>query len=139
MNRSLANVLFGGIAAPTQSDHKFEGQITKTTVEEVVDSLENAESVIIVGGVLHPAPSRFHVTLSESARLLATVWQLQRRNMRSPKSLRCCGPKESRSDSRYILSLEECPDNVMSSLLRRLYLMIVGTPFLHSPCLRAIA
>jgi len=46
----LANVLFGGIAAPAQSDIKFEGQITKTSVEETVDSLANAESVIIVVG-----------------------------------------------------------------------------------------
>ena len=54
MNRSLTNVLFGGIAAPTQSDHKFEGQITKTSVEETVETLVNAESVIIVGFIHHP-------------------------------------------------------------------------------------
>jgi H+-translocating NAD(P) transhydrogenase len=49
MNRSLTNVLFGGIAAPAESDYKIEGQITKTTIEDTVDSLANAESVIIVG------------------------------------------------------------------------------------------
>ena len=48
MNRSLTNVLFGGIAAPAQTDYKMEGQITKTNIEDTVDSLANAESVIIV-------------------------------------------------------------------------------------------
>jgi NAD(P) transhydrogenase len=49
MNRSLTNVLFGGIAAPAESDYKIEGQITKTTIDDTVDALTNAESVIIVG------------------------------------------------------------------------------------------
>lgn len=48
MNRSLTNVLFGGIAAPVQSDYKIEGQITKTTVDETIDALTNAENVILV-------------------------------------------------------------------------------------------
>ncbi|TPX09544.1 uncharacterized protein E0L32_009287 [Thyridium curvatum] len=50
MNRSLTNVLFGGISAPQQSDYKIEGSVTQTSVEETVDSLANAESVIIVVG-----------------------------------------------------------------------------------------
>ena len=50
MNRSLTNVLFGGIAAPAQTDFKIEGQITKTSVDEVVDALLNAENVILVSG-----------------------------------------------------------------------------------------
>ncbi|KAF2094083.1 NAD transhydrogenase mitochondrial precursor [Rhizodiscina lignyota] len=51
MNRSLTNVLFGGIAAPAQGTGKaIEGQITQTSVEETVDTLANAESVIIVVG-----------------------------------------------------------------------------------------
>ncbi|KAI9655269.1 MAG: hypothetical protein M1821_005416 [Bathelium mastoideum] len=50
MNRSLTNVLFGGIAPPPQTDTKIEGQITKTNIEETVDALSNAESVIIVVG-----------------------------------------------------------------------------------------
>lgn len=53
MNRSLTNVLFGGISAPTQADHKIEGQITKVTVDETVESLANAESVIIVSPHTH--------------------------------------------------------------------------------------
>ncbi|TFK42509.1 NAD(P) transhydrogenase beta subunit-domain-containing protein [Crucibulum laeve] len=51
MNRSLANVLFGGISAPASTEtHKIEGTITKTTVEETVDALTNADSVILVVG-----------------------------------------------------------------------------------------
>lgn len=49
MNRTLTNVLFGGIgssAAPT--DYKIEGAITKTSVDETVDALNNAENVILV-------------------------------------------------------------------------------------------
>ncbi|KAL4948811.1 NAD(P) transhydrogenase beta subunit-domain-containing protein [Aspergillus filifer] len=50
MNRSLTNVLFGGISAPAQSAKKIEGEVTQTNVEETVDSLANAENVIIVVG-----------------------------------------------------------------------------------------
>jgi NAD(P) transhydrogenase len=50
MNRSLTNVLFGGISAPTQAAGPMEGTITPTTVEDTVDALANAESVIIVVG-----------------------------------------------------------------------------------------
>lgn len=50
MNRSLTNVLFGGIAAPQQSDYKIEGSVTQTNVEDVADALVNSESVIIVVG-----------------------------------------------------------------------------------------
>ena len=49
MNRSLTNVLFGGIASPVSVDaHKIEGTITKTTVDDTVDALTNADSVILV-------------------------------------------------------------------------------------------
>lgn len=47
MNRSLTNVIFGGIAAPT-TQKKIEGQVTKTTIDDTVDALSNAENVIIV-------------------------------------------------------------------------------------------
>ncbi|KAH9901379.1 PNTB-domain-containing protein [Cubamyces lactineus] len=51
MNRTLTNVLFGGISAPAgQAEHKIEGTITKTTVDDTVDALLNAESVILVVG-----------------------------------------------------------------------------------------
>ena len=49
MNRSLMNVLFGGINSPVSADaHKIEGTITKTTVDDTVDALANADSVILV-------------------------------------------------------------------------------------------
>jgi NAD(P) transhydrogenase len=47
MNRSLTNVLFGGIAQ-TQVNKKIDGEVTTTSVEETVDALANAENVIIV-------------------------------------------------------------------------------------------
>ncbi|THC89308.1 hypothetical protein EYZ11_011245 [Aspergillus tanneri] len=49
MNRSLTNVLFGGIAAPQQAK-KIEGQVTQTTVDDTVEALSNAENVIIIVG-----------------------------------------------------------------------------------------
>ena len=55
MNRSLTNVLFGG-AAPVAdpSEYKMEGQITKTSVDDVVESLENADNVILVCSLYRP-------------------------------------------------------------------------------------
>ncbi|KAK2064667.1 NAD(P) transhydrogenase beta subunit [Colletotrichum caudatum] len=50
MNRSLANVLFGGISAPAQTDYKMEGAVTQTNVEDTAEALVNAENVIIVVG-----------------------------------------------------------------------------------------
>lgn len=47
MNRSITNVLFGGIA-PTQTNKKIEGEVTTTAIEETVDALASAENVIIV-------------------------------------------------------------------------------------------
>jgi len=49
MNRSLTNVLFGGISAPVGTiETKIEGSITKTTVDDTVEALANADSVILV-------------------------------------------------------------------------------------------
>ncbi|KAL6879288.1 NAD(P) transhydrogenase beta subunit domain-containing protein [Trichoderma novae-zelandiae] len=51
MNRSLTNVLFGGLSTPTKAlEYKPEGQATVTSVEDVAEQLVNAESVIIVVG-----------------------------------------------------------------------------------------
>lgn len=52
MNRSLTNVLFGGIPAiaPAEGASEMKGEITKTSVEETVEALVGAESVIIVVG-----------------------------------------------------------------------------------------
>lgn len=48
MNRSITNVLFGGIATTPQTQTKIEGEITKTTADETAEALVNAENVIIV-------------------------------------------------------------------------------------------
>ncbi|PGH12102.1 NAD(P)(+) transhydrogenase (AB-specific), alpha subunit [Helicocarpus griseus UAMH5409] len=69
MNRSLTNVLFGGISSPTASEHKIEGQITKTSIDETVDSLANAESVIIVVGY-GMAVAKAQYAISEITRML---------------------------------------------------------------------
>jgi H+-translocating NAD(P) transhydrogenase len=50
MNRSLMNVLFGGVPAMAQTDYKIEGAITKTSVDDTVEALANADSVILVVG-----------------------------------------------------------------------------------------
>lgn len=50
MNRSLTNVLFGGISAPAKTDYKIEGSVTQTNVEDTAESLVNAENIIIVVG-----------------------------------------------------------------------------------------
>ena len=72
MNRSLTNVLFGGIGAPAgvdPSERKMEGSITKATVDDAVDALTNANSVIITPGYgLAVAKAQFEI--SEIARLL---------------------------------------------------------------------
>ncbi|KAI1263608.1 NAD(P) transhydrogenase mitochondrial precursor [Xylariaceae sp. FL1019] len=51
MNRSLTNVLFGGISAPAATtEYKVEGSIVQTNVEDTAEALVNAENVIIVVG-----------------------------------------------------------------------------------------
>ncbi|TID20121.1 NAD(P)(+) transhydrogenase (AB-specific) [Venturia nashicola] len=50
MNRSLTNVLFGGIAQAEPTGPSVEGTVIPTTVEDTVEALSNAESVIIVVG-----------------------------------------------------------------------------------------
>nr|GAT55745.1 predicted protein [Mycena chlorophos] len=51
MNRSLTNVLFGGIAAtPQEEQREITGTITKTSVDDTVEALLNADSVILVVG-----------------------------------------------------------------------------------------
>ena len=48
MNRSLSNVLFGGISSEMATDYKIEGSVTQITVDETADALANADSVILV-------------------------------------------------------------------------------------------
>lgn len=69
MNRSLTNVLFGGISAPAATEHKIEGEISKTSIDETVESLANAESVIIVVGY-GMAVAKAQYAISEITRML---------------------------------------------------------------------
>jgi NAD(P) transhydrogenase len=48
MNRTLSNVLFGGISSEAASDYKIEGSVTQITVDDTADALANADSVILV-------------------------------------------------------------------------------------------
>ncbi|KAM3519658.1 hypothetical protein NHJ13051_007361 [Beauveria bassiana] len=51
MNRSLTNVLFGGLSTPTEvQEYKPQGEVTKTSTEELADAMLNSESVILVVG-----------------------------------------------------------------------------------------
>ncbi|KAG7092554.1 hypothetical protein E1B28_008903 [Marasmius oreades] len=50
MNRSLTNVLFGGIEATAAEETKIEGAITKTSVDDTVEALSDADNVILVVG-----------------------------------------------------------------------------------------
>jgi hypothetical protein len=97
MNRSLTNVLFGGIASPVSSDaHKIEGTINKTTVDDTVDALTNADSVILV------KRKDFCVFTQNrpifSLRSLDMVWPLPRLSMPFQKSQQCYDPKVSMSE-----------------------------------------
>ncbi|OCL13404.1 NAD transhydrogenase mitochondrial precursor [Glonium stellatum] len=69
MNRSLTNVLFGGIAAPADNTVKIEGEVTRATVDETVDALANAENVIIVVGY-GMAVAKAQYAISEITRML---------------------------------------------------------------------
>ncbi|KAI5921345.1 NAD(P) transhydrogenase beta subunit [Camillea tinctor] len=69
MNRSLTNVLFGGISAPAATEYKIEGSVTQTNVEDTADALVNAESVIIVVGY-GMAVAKAQYALSEITNML---------------------------------------------------------------------
>lgn len=69
MNRSLPNVIFGGIPATENSDYKVEGSITKCSIEETADALATAESVIIVVGY-GMAVAKAQYAISEITKLL---------------------------------------------------------------------
>lgn len=69
MNRSLTNVLFGGIAAPSTTSYKVEGTVTQTNVDETAESLLNAESVIIVVGY-GMAVAKAQYAISDMTRML---------------------------------------------------------------------
>ncbi|KAG6837303.1 hypothetical protein H0H93_011905 [Arthromyces matolae] len=70
MNRSLTNVLFGGITPSASTEtHEIKGTITKTTVDETVEALANADSVILVVGY-GMAVAKAQYAISEIAAML---------------------------------------------------------------------
>lgn len=72
MNRSLTNVLFGGIGASPggfEVERQMVGEITKASVEEAVEALVNASTVVITPGYgLAVAKAQFEI--AEIAKLL---------------------------------------------------------------------
>ncbi|KAI0197208.1 NAD(P) transhydrogenase [Xylaria flabelliformis] len=69
MNRSLTNVLFGGISAPATTDYKVEGSVVQTNVDETAEALVNAENVIIVVGY-GMAVAKAQYAISEITKML---------------------------------------------------------------------
>lgn len=68
MNRSLTNVLFGGLSAPVKQK-KIEGEVTQTSVDDTVEALSGAENVIIIVGY-GMAVAKAQYALSEIVRIL---------------------------------------------------------------------
>ncbi|KAF8308621.1 NAD(P) transhydrogenase [Clavulina sp. PMI_390] len=72
MNRSLTNVLFGGIGAPAGAPAeatKIEGTVVQASIDDAVDALVNAGSVVITPGYgLAVAKAQFEI--SEITKLL---------------------------------------------------------------------
>lgn len=72
MNRSLTNVLFGGIGASAGApltERKMEGSVVQASVEEAVEALVNAGTVVITPGYgLAVAKAQFEI--SEITKLL---------------------------------------------------------------------
>ncbi|CCT70996.1 related to mitochondrial nicotinamide nucleotide transhydrogenase [Fusarium fujikuroi IMI 58289] len=51
MNRSLTNVLFGGLGTPTAvQEFKPQGEVAQTSVDDLADALLNSEKVILIVG-----------------------------------------------------------------------------------------
>ncbi|PNS14918.1 26S proteasome regulatory subunit rpn-8 [Sphaceloma murrayae] len=72
MNRSLTNVLFGGIAPPPQTAAKaVEGEIMRIDIDGTAEMLMNAESVIIVVGY-GMAVAKAQYAISEITSILRT-------------------------------------------------------------------
>jgi NAD(P) transhydrogenase len=71
MNRSLTNVLFGGLLNPAAAENqkKIEGEITQTSIDDTVEALSSAENVIIVVGY-GMAVAKAQYALSEIVGLL---------------------------------------------------------------------
>ncbi|KAJ5637115.1 hypothetical protein N7490_006994 [Penicillium lividum] len=69
MNRSLTNVLFGGLGNQVQSQKKIEGEVTQTSIDDTVEALSGAENVIIIVGY-GMAVAKAQYALAEIVRIL---------------------------------------------------------------------
>jgi len=70
MNRSFANVLLGGFGNKTYSSKAAEGTATPTTVEDTVELLDAADSVIIVPG--------YGMAVAQAQHAIAEITQILR-------------------------------------------------------------
>lgn len=122
MNRSLTNVLFGGIGTIVPSEAtKIEGTVTKTTVDDTVEALANADSVILVS----PFPP-FVISVSLALfRLLDMAWLWLKLNMLSRKSVRCSVQKVSMCALPFTRWRVACLVNAMCFWRRHRYHMTV--------------
>jgi len=91
MNRTLSNVLFGGISSEAASDYKIEGTVTQIAIDETADALANADSVILVR---RSCSMQRAVVLTMVYRWSATGWPSRGPNIRSQRSSRCSEPRE---------------------------------------------
>lgn len=92
MNRSLTNVLFGGITPTTASTetHEIKGSITQTTVDETVEALANADSVILVSRIIKAI-----LPLTEGYRWSDMAWLSPKLSMQFLRSQLCSERRES--------------------------------------------
>ena len=72
MNRSLTNVLFGGTATANTAVEQFkpQGEVQRTTAEELADSLLQSESVILIVG--------YGMAVAKAQYALSSITQLLR-------------------------------------------------------------
>ena len=71
MNRSLVNVLFGGIAAPQATDAKIEGEIVQTNVDNTAEARFLAHVLCGGGRVLKPTTMSAAQEVAEALELVA--------------------------------------------------------------------
>ena len=121
MNRSLTNVLFGGMAAPSSTEHKVEGEVVKTDIDAMAESLMNAESVVIVS-----PPHHCELIDADCIRWSDTAWLLPKPSMHSPRLRLFCGLVGSKYASAFILWRAACLDSATYCLLRLAFHMTVS-------------
>jgi NAD(P) transhydrogenase subunit beta len=81
MNRSLANVVFGGVGrpagAPSETEEIYAGRVKSTTPDEVAILLEDARRVVIVPGFGMAIAQAQHAVRDLARRLEATGVQVE--------------------------------------------------------------